>query len=385
MKKTILLALIACWCISCKSDTVVTENSKNDFFVIKKGDSSSDFNFKPESIEFIFLQEDRAQLSSILNLLQYKDKFIIRSKNRNAIYIFKENGELENIISPSGNGPLEFSELSTLEIVDNNKLVISDNSNQKLLIYDLLADKMIKDIKIDYPVFAMKSHNNQLVMLANDIMEGNLKVVSNLDFDAIRSFQHGGEIANLVVSLDPFEIIDNSIYVNIGFSDTVFRYENEHFKTVAVLGENKSSMTSLESSYLKDKIMSRVLDEELQGMLIPQGTFSTYGDNWVFPMFWASDFLLFNTKTKESKFINYKAAESIRGYTHGYYPRSFLNKNGYDYAFIMPDEKVLKYVEPLHKNGSITDDDYQLLLDYIEEGNENPIITKYRYKSSFPY
>lgn len=111
-----------------------------------KGYISASTIISPDFVDIIRLSNDCVTMGLVKSFKPYGDCLYVLNESGNAIYIFKDNGELESVISRYGNAGDEYSDITDF-CVDSNNVYILDQNKQK--IHHLLNDgKYIGNIDI---------------------------------------------------------------------------------------------------------------------------------------------------------------------------------------------------------------------------------------------
>ncbi|MCD4818793.1 MAG: 6-bladed beta-propeller [Candidatus Cloacimonetes bacterium] len=239
MKKTILIAILLVFLLSC--------SSKKEYFTkeIKDGITYihnfklplSDIDLEPELI-IGNEEKDTEIFSQISDIKEDNNRniYIVDRKN-NEIKVFSNEGKFVRIIGRKGEGPAEFNEPESIGFL-NDKIFVSDTENRRFQLFDMKGNfirtqKLEDDIPERFEISSDNQiHNKSIVFrFGNNQPENLLFRIYDLDFNKI------GEFGSLRQFKEPFEtfvmnissfIIDskNRVIVNFQVENKIQIFEN---------------------------------------------------------------------------------------------------------------------------------------------------------------
>lgn len=372
--------------VGCINNDERKSSHQNDISIISsKTEDPKSFISDIRELRFIPLKaHPKAYLSTIRKIVYHKDYFIILCYNRTPIYFYDHNGNYKFNISSSGQGPLELSSCIDIALYNDETLLISDNEKSSILSYNLISNTITEEWKLELPAFSIECFNNDIILISNDPSEGNIKVVRDFDFSRILSYGKGGKHFNKIVSIDPFEVWKGKLFINVGFTDTIYMYRNREIVPSHVLGDENTTMLSLSDDQINNAVFLKDLSDKVKSKYIPQGTFSSINDKWIIPMFWAKDFLIYHPETGKTYKGNEKSVDNLKLWVNGLYPRIYASDGigGY-FSYVMPDARFYNYVEETKEKGLFTNSIFEEVEKLRGLDFENPIITYFKVGKNF--
>ena len=164
MKKNILNIIIIFVCISCYSQSVKVQDSKNkrllDLDNAKYPDTCFSASNVYKSVKIIPLQTNESCLIGEIDKIQVVDHQILIMDGRiaNSLYVFDREGRFIRKIGGVGQGPGEYISIDDFAIDRENKTVyIKDGRLPRIHKYDLLTGKFIQSISLQRNVLQINS------------------------------------------------------------------------------------------------------------------------------------------------------------------------------------------------------------------------------------
>lgn len=334
-------------------------------------------------IEYIPLKpSSQAYLSQIRKMVYHKDYFIILCFQRSAIYFYNHSGDFLFLISPKGRGPLEFSSVQDITLYDENTLLISDNELSKILQLDIPQREIVNEWRLDTPPFSITYNNNFLYIISNDMVNGSIKVVKELNFEDVKSFVKPTGLFNLIVSPNPFIYNNDTLFISVGFTDTVYYARNGNILPFASLGNAESSLSNVSGEDIKSVVFAkdRSALRRLKTTIVPSGFFSSIHDKWIIPLFINLDFLVYDRATEKAFIANSKAFKKVYLLFGAPLPMIYAYDNeGYLYSSLIPFPEFYNRLEKLPEDDQIRRAAMEGLGQYYKnEAYENPVIVKFK-------
>lgn len=372
----------------CKNDTKISTDN-NDLIIVdpKISEKSIRLDQIIASLEFIPLLENKSALiTDIQKLIEAPDHFIIKCFDREAIYFYNKHGAYIKKLIPEGSGPLEFTTSSDLSL-SGNILYICDSQLNKILKYDLELGKFIQEWSSkQFPIFSIYSYTNSLYVISNDPVSGHIKILDTSNFTPIYSYVTSPISFNAIISPRPFQSFSGSLYINVGFTDTLYRVTNHSIKPYLVFGQNKTSLSSLDLTNYVNQLMSHVkVNTEA---IIPMGLFSITDHIWTIGLMSPTWILLWDQFSNTSKMVKHENIEHFDLIQNSKYfdILSYNEFSNYSYCSNMMDEIFYSAAENYLSDTTNTfyNEVYELINAYPRKASyQNPLIIKFKMKRDF--
>lgn len=305
---------------------------------------------------------------------------IISSSNRAGIYFHNLEGEFLYHLSPSGKGPLEFSEVNDIAIFDENHILINDVIKKSVLKYDFKNHAMKEEYNTGTSVFNIWYANDILMYTISSASDGVLKYVKNFDFSTQNTVLYGTSFSNVIISPYPFLNLDNErVFINVGFLDTmvIFNTKSLLIEKKYVLGQGQTNIMSLE----KDKILSAINQHELkrfENIIVPIGSLGKFGKYVTIPLFGYKNqlTLILNLDNDESHFYSFKHNTSSKV--------NFIECMDFPVVInSINDDYIYTILNVLSRNKREEKPDWPFVKKYnqlVEDKVENPVIARFKMK-----
>ncbi len=170
INKIVLLLLIVCVVLSCKSDKTSQFEDKDLMEIYIDLSKHSDFYDISKDIEqdfdIIALEtNDDCLISHIRKILYVNDLYYILDDKGASVFIFNNDGTFMSKLDRKGLGPDEYINIASF-IVKDKDIWIYDDMTKRLLCYDSAFDKK-EEIKIDIPTFDMAIIKDDILLSTN--------------------------------------------------------------------------------------------------------------------------------------------------------------------------------------------------------------------------
>ncbi|HMP25016.1 MAG TPA: 6-bladed beta-propeller [Saprospiraceae bacterium] len=334
-------------------------------------------------IQYIPLRPDaKAYPSGIRQLLYHKQYFIMLCYQRGAIYFYDHSGVFQFMVSPTGAGPLEFASAQDIALYDNNTLLICDNTLSKILRFDIVSQQITEDWRVSSPPFSIICHRNYIYMICND-PEGSIKMVKDFNFDQVQSFVKPGPLFNLIASPKPFQIYQDTVFINVGFTDTIYYATPQGLiQAFAAIGQGESALSGAAVADVQNAIFARdaASTNRLQNRLVPSGFLSSVGNKWIIPLFIDLNYIIYDKTNNIPAIASRNALPEALLLSTAPFPMIYnQDAEGYLYSTLLPTpsfyEKLLKLPAdaPIRKAA-----EQGLGIFFQNDTFENPVIVKWR-------
>lgn len=340
-----------------------------------------------DTLEFIPLLENKSALiTDIQKLIEAPDHFIIKCFDREAIYLYNKQGAFINKLIPEGSGPLEFTTSSDLSL-SGNILYICDSQLNKILKYDLSLGKYIQEWSSkQFPIFSIYCYTKYLYVISNDPISGHIKVLDTSNFTPLYSYVTSPISFNAIISPRPFQSSLGSLYINVGFTDTLYQVTDLSFKPYIVFGQNKTSISSLDLTNYVNQLMSHV--KVRTEAIIPMGLFSITDQIWTIGLMSPSWILFWDQSNNTSKMVNHENIDHFDLIQNSKYfdILSHSESSNYSYCSNMMDELFYTAAEKYLSDttNSFYNTVYELLNAFPKNTSfQNPVIIKFKMKGHF--
>ena len=177
---------------------------------------------------------DSVLINAIYNILYEERHFYILDRKAASVFIYKDNGEIENVIHSIGNGPEEYNELTGVNFDPfHQQLHLFDNVKKKEYIYSDLGEFIRVDsipFKIDQKIFL--NHTHYVIARSPMDINGGFRV-NFYDTNGLTAqycyfkYVNGATINDWSFPILP---IKENIYNHISFNDTIYRFNAERLK-----------------------------------------------------------------------------------------------------------------------------------------------------------
>ncbi len=334
-------------------------------------------------IQYIPLRPDvKAYPAGIRQLLYHNQYFIMLCYQRGAIYFYDHSGVFQFMISPTGSGPLEFASAQDIALYDNNTLIICDNTLSKILKLDIPSQQITADWRVNSPPFSIICHRNYIYMICND-PEGSIKMVKDFNFDRIQSFVKPGPLFNLIASPKPFQIYQDTVFINVGFTDTIYYATPKgQIQPFAAIGQGESALSGASVADVQNAIFARdaASTNRLQNRLVPSGFFSSVGNKWVIPLFIDLKYIIYNKNNNSLIVASKNALPEALLLSTAPFPMVYnQDTEGYLYSALLPTPAFYERLLKLPADAPIRKAAEQGLGVFFQDDTfENPVIVKWR-------
>ncbi len=341
-----------------------------------------------DHVEYIELPEDNSAFFAHIQAGYVDDKHImIKTIQSNVIYLHDLYGNFLFKISPSGRGPLEYSEI-TAYVYDeyDDNIIIYDKSLTKILYYSVENRRFIFEKKISPQITSMYATEDYLYCLQRDFTDGFLKIRDKASLEILKEYIFAPDYYDMIPGFRPFINVNNQILLNASFSDTIYAIADLNCTATAVIGQGKTSITTIQNQdELHNKIMTnqkfaRSLDNP---MMMSYGHLADMG-SVVLIITVNEKTILYNTKTFSATSI---IVNNIEDYKYFFFKRMRFWYSGQDYIYSYIFRQHIDQIElkkviaanPLHETP------LRNLLYMIEKDpdNENPILVKMKFKDNW--
>lgn len=376
---TKIITKILCICLltlySCKQQTVFNRNNATCNIDLKKMDSPS-FKEYFSKIELIPLEtSDSSLIKSIDERIFYKGKFYICDNEQKRVLVFDRTGKFRFTIDKRGNGPGEYSDLSSFQInrfTDDLELLSPMGG---ILRYDSIGHQYKGKIPLPTTITAAHyfiSLNENTYLFFSDSRDGNKMLAYDAEKKEIVS-----EMYNLPRfiffntfyhhSYTPFYLLDNRIHFIQAYNGDVFTFENN-----ALLPKYKWDFgeQNFEISNLEDKPIEYYMRYDNSVGSKYANTFVSYGEN---SKYFLTNFsynhklctLIYDKQKKKCITFNAFAEK------HRLIPGSVNEEAVYHFSLAQNINEVV--------DRDNLDDENKKIYDSISN-DDNPVIVKYSFK-----
>ncbi len=337
-----------------------------------------------KEIEYIPIMEQKDMyINDIKRIRQNKDYFFLKSVDQSYIFAVSKQGELKFKIDDIGQGPYQYSNLTDFTIDENNFLYLTERENQKILKFDIDKRKVVDEWQFKSTnARSVKSFKNNLYFITVDRDNGFFYEVKNEDFDNIRKFVKKPSSFNLAASIKPIGTTKDTIFFNVGFTDTIYYSVGDGILPYAVTLNSFGDLTEEENKMFRQNIIDRNFTEKQKRLNVQFGKLTIIDNYWIMAMFQPQGMLVWNRNNNkqffaEPKIDNYKLIANW----------NFLDildtdDSGYCYSDIMLDDNFYKTAEKAMKSNNIAvKNALQKLLEKYPQGSgyENPVIVKWKF------
>lgn len=339
-----------------------------------------------DDIQYIPLNsEGKAYLSQIKKILYHQDYLIVLCFQRAAIYFFDHNGDFKFMISPKGRAPLAFSSAHDITLLNNHTILICDNELSKILQFDIYKKTIVEEWKLESPPFAIESYKDYIYILCND-PDGSIKVVQNLDFENIEKFVKPSKVFNLISSPKPFTQYNDTLFLNVGFSDTIYYATSNKVSPYAAIGEGQNAISNINTEDITNAVFSRdkIAMRKIKNVYIPTGFFSIVNDKWIIPLL-TLNFILYDKESGLATLVNSKSITNLELLSGGIIPMIYCQDNqGYFYSSFIPTLPFYEELEKLPETNIIKKAAKKGLgALYNDDSFENPIVIRFKPNKDF--
>lgn len=171
INKIVLLLLIVCVVLSCKSDKASQFEDKDlmEIYIDLSKDHSDFYDISKDieqDFDIIALEtNDDCLISHIRKVLYVNDLYYILDDKGASVFIFNNDGTFMSKLDRKGLGPDEYINIASF-IVKDKDIWIYDDMTKRLLCYDSAFDKK-EEIKIDIPTFDMAIIKDDILLSTN--------------------------------------------------------------------------------------------------------------------------------------------------------------------------------------------------------------------------
>lgn len=342
-----------------------------------------------EYLEYIPIKESKDLFfNPIQKLLLTENGFLVKFFYQSSLYFFDKNGEYIQHMKQIGTGPMEYQNLTTFSLLDNDHVIFFDQSKRRLNKYQISNNKIVHFTDLDHSVFSLEYHRDYLYCMTNDRENGLLKVY-NKNYELVNSSIFGPFSINTVVTTYPTMITNDTLFLNYGFTDTLYYAVNQNVKPYIIFGSEKTSL----SSFGSEKFIIDYLDQKLN--LYPENIVVPFGNIYEFDNVWIIEHanrknlvILYDRDANKCKMVK---RNNIGGYQIIFYPTPLqILDSDVDkvcYSVVMPSEEFYNHLELYLKfssNKVAINAINRLLSEYPKSKKfENPIIVKFKLKREF--
>ncbi len=347
-----------------------------------------------DRLEYIPLEEkEGVLLNDIKKIIKLDDAYVVQCYKRSALFFFDTEGQYLKRVVATGEGPKEFSNLMDVTYDEQeNRLFLLDFHQKKVVVYDLDGDGTIQEgINLDHHAYSIAHFDSKLYLISSYSELEKVKIYSDSTFELIGSGVPTRQKGfNWVATQDNMYVYGDTLFVNVGFTDTIYYSTGNDLKPYALLGEGRTSLTSItDRSELFGRSthpeVEKLTTPEERNVIVPVGMFSIYNNIWFNLLVWPDKVIIWNRNKNIQRYLDFKDVEN-RSLICTYWLFNFfdIDEEGFTYnplmlndAFYADAKKVVasdKYDEQLKAPIK------ELLEKYPEgSGYENPIIVKVRF------
>lgn len=342
-----------------------------------------------EYLEYIPIKESKGLFfNPIQKLILLDNGFLIKFFYQSSLYFFDKDGEYIHHMKQTGAGPKEYQNLSAFSLLDNDHVIFYDQSMRRLNKYQISSNKIVHFKDLDHAVFSVAYHSEHIYCMTNDREKGLLKVY-NKNYELVNSLIFGPFSINTVVTNYPTMISKDTLFLNYGFTDTLYYAINQNVKPYVIFGGEKTSLSSLGS----EKFIIDYLDHKLnlypENIVIPFGNIYDYDNVWIIEHANRKNIvILFDREENKYKMVK---RNNIEGYQILFYPiplqihDSDVDKNGY--SVVIPSDEFYNHLESyleFSSNMVAINAINRFLSEYpISKKFENPITVKFKLNREF--
>jgi hypothetical protein len=373
-----VLLLTLCLC-TCKRDALIDKSTVIIDPKVTLDKHWWDDKISDDIVYFPLFSTGKLPLSGTRKQIRINNILVSTHYNRAGIYFHKLDGELIFHQLPTGQGPLEFSEVNAFTKYDSTHILINDPSKNAILKYDFVNRKITAEYKTNTYIFSIYYAHNRLLFTTNDIGKGIVKYVDNFNFDDLKVLIKGNKISNLINSPNPYlRLDDDRVVITIGFLDTIFTYnmKQNNMEKKYILGENQSNIMKVGEEKISNAVFERKF-KAFEKVLIPIGAPSLFKNYLAIPLLGFTldePSLIINLKTDESFLYNFKNNKGSK--------MDFVECLTYPTILDLHDDGyIYSIVDELDSNKRDESPGWPFIKAYnklIEDKVENPVIVRFK-------
>ena len=343
-----------------------------------------------DSMELIPLSETKnLVLPPIQKLACIPNGFAVKCFNREQLYFFSLDGQYISKIDVSKDGSPGISSVSDFEYEPmTNSLIISDINRHRLCLYSFEKDSIIKEAKFkDYPIYDVSLQGDHIYAITNDRLRGFIKVLG-WDGTVAETKVTDPVSFNMVVTGNSILRSNDTLFMNPGFTDTIYYAWNDKIHPYLILGHGENSMASLELETFMHDFLDRNFKPYNQDILVPWGSIFRHQDYWFIQIAWPFKTLVWDRSMKRAVVLDRNQIKDVAlFFPHA--PFTFLDEDdqGYAYSAILPTEQFYAQAQALnstHPDSHVNRIVQSFVDGHPEEGEfENPIIVKMKLGKNF--
>ncbi len=380
----IIIVLSLIFMVGCKNDVPTLDSKLHYLDVDNAKKVTIDALDIIKEIEYIPIPEQEGlYINNIERIRQNKDYFFLKSVHQSYIFAVSKQGELKFKIDDIGQGPYQYSNLTDFTIEENNFLYLTERSNQKTLKFDIDKRKVIDEWQFKSTnARAIKNFKNNLYFVTVDRDNGFFYEVKNEDFDNIRKFVKKPFIFNTIPSIKPMVSTQDTIFFNVGFTDTIYYSVGDGILPYAVTLNSFGDLTEEEIKIFETNyFVERNFTEEQKRIKVHFGHLTIVDNYWIMGMWQPQGMLVWNRDNNKQFFVKSKIDNYKLIANWNFLDILDTDDSGYCYSRITLDDNFYKTAEKVMKsNNMAAKNALQKLLEKYPQGSgyENPVIVKWK-------
>lgn len=281
------------------------EQTKNSLSKISHIDINNPLSISIDSlmtdIDTIQLEVSDSSLLGDVHLMHImNDKLYILDSNNNAVFIFSCDGKLIRKIDRSGQGPLEYIRINSIEVdYQQKQLILSDSFSRRIFLFDEYGE-LLKVLNLEFIPDFIKSRNGEFLNFysgaklwytSKEMENYNIHVLDSNGIFVSSFFEN--QIPKRFDIGSAHRINYNSKSDDIWFhpllSDTIYRIDKNNLAHTEYVFRNKSNYKRLSPDERKKMSFSygdakNIQEKENKGYLLSWGSVLNLDDYFFFKM-----------------------------------------------------------------------------------------------------
>lgn len=239
-KRNLCFLFIAGFFLSCENAQKTEPNPSYISIDIPQKEKQLNASDLVSEMKLIKLEQtNQSVVDEIVKIEYFNGNMFIQDKSFQGLYVFDNEGYFQNAFNRQGNGPGEYRTLNDFIIDPQNKtLEILDNTNKKILVYDLPEFNFIEsyNLPIQFVFRFNKQQDNYFLQtngsqnkIDNDFTNSAVIVFNKNTLDVTPLFERKSSSSNQFLEFSNvfYNNDDNELFVSLAWHESIYQVRNK--------------------------------------------------------------------------------------------------------------------------------------------------------------